>query len=40
MSYTEIYACKKDKTDAVDFPVVFSVAFNKGTNFEMTILNY
>ena len=28
----------KDKTDAVDFPVVFSVAFNKGTNFEMTIL--
>ena len=28
----------KDKTDAVDFPVVFSVAFNKGTRFEMTIL--
>ena len=28
----------KDKTDTVDFPVVFSVAFNRGTNFEMTIL--
>ena len=28
----------KDKNNSVDFPVVFSVAFNKGTRFEMTIL--
>ena len=28
----------KDKNDSTDFPVVISVAFNKGTAFEMTIL--
>ena len=28
----------KNKTDAVDFPVVFSVQFNKGTTFETEVL--
>ena len=28
----------KDKNDSTDFPVVISVAFNKGKAFEMTIL--
>ena len=42
MSFTSFVDIKisniKDKNDSTDFPVVISVAFNKGTAFEMTIL--